>query len=328
MVNIRFIIVRLIIMVLLIPLSLMGRGQSAKSSGSVAFTIDEKDLIPEGITYDPATHQFFISSICKEKVVAVDDKGSARDFLKSGQDGILQTLGMKVDNQTRRFWVVSNMDAGNIHQSAVHVFDIESGTLIKKFILSKDTAHLFNDIALAGNGDAYITDSYSRVIYTVPADLAGLRPFAESDSFLKGSNGLVVSPDGKLLYVATSEGITIVNLKTLDIRPIRNPGKVSAAGIDGLVFFKESLFGVTNSKDNESEMFIARYKLSTDLKEISGIEIIDKGNPLFNLPTTCVIAGDYLYCLANTSLRLYFQDKTNSKGNLRNPIILKYKITD
>ena len=75
-------------------------------------------------------------------------------------------------------------------------------------------------------------------------------------------------------------------------------------------------------------MFIARYKVSQDLNEIMGIEVIDKGNPLFNLPTTCVIAGDYLYCLANTSLRLYFQDKTNSKGKLRNPIIMKYKIAD
>ena len=328
MVNIRFVKKSLIFMGLLIPLSLMVSGQNTKNSGSVAFTIDEKDLIPEGITYDPPTQQFFVSSINKEKVVAVNDKGSARDFLKTGQDGILQTLGMKVDVQKRRFWVVSNKDAGNNHQSAVHVFDIESGKLIKKFFLIKDTAHLFNDIALAGNGDAYITDSYSHVIYTVPADLSVLRPFAESASFLRGSNGLVVSPDNSLLYVATSNGITVINFQTLDIRPIRNPTNIPAGGIDGLVFYKGSLFGIINSKDNESEMFIARYKVSQDLNEITGIEVIDKGNPLFNLPTTCVIAGDYLYCLANTSLRLYFQDKTNSKGKLRNPIIMKYKITD
>ncbi len=145
--------------------------EALKVNGSVAFTINEKDLIPEGITFDPVTNQFFISSIKKEKVVAVDEQGRARDFLKPGQDGILQTLGMKVDILKRRLWVVSNKKDDSGSQSAVHVFDIESGTLIKKFIISEKTEHLFNDLALSGHGDAYITDSYSHIIYTVPADL-------------------------------------------------------------------------------------------------------------------------------------------------------------
>lgn len=97
-------------------------------------------------------------------------------------------------------------------------------------------------------------------------------------------------------------------------------------GIDGLVFYKGSLIGIVNSKDTESEMFVARYILSPDLKEITEKQIIDKGNPLFNLPTTSTMAGDDLYCLGNTSLRLYFQDKNNEKGLFKNPLILKYTV--
>jgi hypothetical protein len=313
--------------VLMFTATIILTGQPPKVTGSVAFTINEKDLIPEGITYDPLTHQFFVSSIKKEKVIAIDEKGIARDFLKTGQDGILQTLGMKVDVQKRRLWVVSNKKDDRGSQSAVHVFNAESGILIKKFIISEKTEHLFNDLALSGEGDAYITDSYSHVIYTVPADLAILKPFAESESFLKGSNGLTVSPDNRILYVATAEGITVINLQTMDIKPINRAENITDSGIDGLVFYKGSLFGVVNSKDHESDMYIAGYKLSNDLVGITGMNIIDKGNPVFNLPTTCVIAGNYLYCLASTSLRIYFQDK-NSTDKLNDPIIMKYKIDE
>jgi DNA-binding beta-propeller fold protein YncE len=328
MINIIDMTPKMIIISLLFFIITIANGQTSKVIGTVAFKINEKDLIPEGITYDPANHNFFISSINKEKVVMVNENGVASDFLASGQDGILQTLGMKVDVLKRRLWVVSNKDGNNRHQSAVHIFDIESGKLIKKFLLEKDTAHLFNDLALSANGDAFITDSYSHVIYTVPADLSGLRTLAESGSFLKGSNGLTVSPDNKILYVATAEGITMINLKTLDIIPIRTDENITASGIDGLVFYKGSLIGVTNSKNAESEMFIARYRLSPAQDEITDMIFIDKGNPLFNLPTTCVIAEDYLYCLANTSLRVFFQDKSNSQNKLQDPIVLKYKISE
>ncbi len=138
---------------------------------------------------------------------------------------------------------------------------------------------------------------------------------------------MTVSPDNEILYVATGSGITVINIKTLDIKPILRSEKITDSGIDGLVFYKGSLFGVVNSKDEESEMYIAGYKLSNNLVEITEMKIIDKGNPLFNLPTTCVIAGNYLYCLANTSLRIYFQDK-NSTDRLQNPVIMKYKIDE
>ncbi len=321
-------IIKLFLIFLFLPIITLTFAQNVKIPASVAFTIAEKELIPEGITYDPGTHQFFVSSINKEKVVAINAKGIARDFLQSGQDGILQTLGMKVDSIKRRLWIVSNKQGNDNNASFVHVYNIESGTLIKKFILVKDTIHLFNDLALTSQGDAFITDSYSDVIYTVTSDLNELKPLIESDKFLKWSNGLTVSPDNTLLYVATGSGIVIIDLQTLDIKPMRKPESISTSGIDGLVFYKGSLIGVINSKDYESEMYIARYKLSPDLREIDGMSIIDKGNPLFNLPTTCVMVDDYLYCLANTSLRIFLQKKMNYENELHNPVILKYKIPE
>lgn len=38
----------------------------------IAFRISEKDLIPEGIAYDPATASFFVSSIFKNKIIRIE----------------------------------------------------------------------------------------------------------------------------------------------------------------------------------------------------------------------------------------------------------------
>jgi hypothetical protein len=62
-----------------------------------AFRVAENDLIPEGITHDSVTGDFFLGSLHKQKIVRVDASGRARDFKTSGQDGLWQVLGMKVD---------------------------------------------------------------------------------------------------------------------------------------------------------------------------------------------------------------------------------------
>jgi len=300
--------------------------QKEKGAASVAFRLEEKNLIPEGITYDPVTKQFFVSSINKEKVISITRKGTVSDFITQGKDSIMETLGMKVDARKRQLWVVSNKKIEEVNYSAVHVYNIDNKQLINKIIVRDSQPQLFNDLVLTKSGDAYITDSYAGKIYRLKSDFEKFELFSGPDSLLQWVNGISVSPDDRILYPASGACITTIDIQTRIIRPISDPAKIGSAGIDGIVFYKGSLIGIVNTKDNESEMFIARYELDSDLKEILGMSVIDKGNPLFNLPTTCVIAGDDLYCLGNTSLRLYFQDKTNEKNLFMNRLILKYKL--
>src|SRR6478736_4914990 len=62
----------------------------------IAFRLTEKDLIPEGITFDPTTKSFYVSSINKRKIVKVDEQGRVSDFIPSGQDEIGEVLGLKI----------------------------------------------------------------------------------------------------------------------------------------------------------------------------------------------------------------------------------------
>lgn len=317
-----------LVVALILSSSAAGAATADTTSVSVAFRLDEVDLIPEGIAYDPQTRQFFLSSINKAKVLAVSETGVASDFVKSGQDGLLESLGLKVDAGRRRLWVLSNKEEGGRYLSAIHVFHIDSSTCLKKFVLDRASPQLFNDLALSPDGGAYVTDTEAGRVYVVAADLSPPVLFGESADLLKGANGITLSPDNGLLYVAANAWITIVDPRTGAMRPAGNRADLAQYGIDGLVCYRGDLIAVVNEVQWAEDIHIARYRLSPDGKDVVGAAIIDKGNPLFNIPTTCVVVGDSLYCLANTSLGIYLSGQMEDADRLQKPTVLKYPLRD
>ena len=77
--------------------------------------------------------------------------------------------------------------------------------------LRPNAAHFANDIAVDGQGNSYVTDCFSPIIYKVDAQgtanifLEDNRLAAPAGSF--GLNGIVFHPDGYLLVVKYDEGI-------------------------------------------------------------------------------------------------------------------------
>ena len=236
---------------------------------TIAFTIDEKDLFPEGITYDSKTKQFFLSSLYKEKVIAIDKSGKQSDFIQSRQDGMLRSLGMKVDVERRRLWIVSDSDWSDSLISVVHIFNIDTKKLERKLFTEKGKIPAFNDLIVTKDGDAYISDWKGNSIYYVPSDLSKVELFLKSDSLLVGANGMAASPDNSFLYVSSyEEGIVLVDLKSKSINPIGNQMSVDTRGIDGLMLYKNSLIGISNGDTDLNKHYIARYELGTDGREI------------------------------------------------------------
>src|SRR5258705_2311928 len=80
----------------------------AQADVKAIFTKTEKDVIPEGITINPADGMIYVSSIALKKIIAIDKNGAHKDFIKSNQDEFLEGLGMKIDAKKQWLWVVSN----------------------------------------------------------------------------------------------------------------------------------------------------------------------------------------------------------------------------
>jgi hypothetical protein len=299
-----------------------------QSTVETAFVVKEKDLIPEGIAYDPASEAFFLSSIHKNKIIRIAKTGLVSDFATSNKDGLLQVLGMKVDN-AGRLWACNNnpdYDTAKANITAqVHVFEISTGKLVKKFALKDRKKHLFNDLHQMSNGDTYVSDSDGGAIYVIKKESDKIEPFLTPGSLIY-PNGITASADESKLFVSTGSGLGIVSvdLNTKKITSIRHP-HFFIFGMDGLYYHKNKLIGVQNVTFPEG---IVELGLAESLENFTSVRSLVSEHPAFISPTTGVIAGDYFYFIANSQLFQVVrnQGKIKDPAGLKDVIILKIKL--
>ena len=163
-----------------------------------------------------------------------------------------------------------------------------------------------NDIAIAPNGDAYITDSERPVLYRIPA--AELRhpsaavqdlpvflewedpPYSDYEPGFLEANGIVVTPDGKfLLVVHYSDGILFrVRLSDKQVRRVDLGGYRLISG-DGMVLTDDQ------RPLRRSPLRLARRQVPPQRSATTrGRLLSETTDPTFHGPTTAAIAGDRL----------------------------------
>jgi len=304
---------------------------------TVAFTIPEKDLVPEGIGYDPVGKAFYIGSLHKRKIVKItpDPLGGNpkfEDFTAEGQDGLYCVLGIKIDPKRRILWAISSaepfmkgytkVDDG---KSGLFAYDLKTGKLIKKVIPQTSGPHLLNDLILDPKGNVFLTDTRSNEIFTLRADKNEMEVLLPPRT-LETPNGITISDDGRVLFIASIPmGVYRLDLETKQLARLGYVQGISLAGIDGLYFYKNSLVGVLNMINGGR---VARYYLNSGLDFVTGTELIECNNPLFDDPTTGALSGNWLYYIANSQYESAFDDKGAILpiDKLHDVVILKAKL--
>jgi len=302
-----------------------------RSASSVAFRLEERDLIPENVAWDPATQTFFIGAIYKRKIVARDRAGKVRDFVASKQDGLGGVLGMKLDLKRRRLWAVSYngpnppvMDAPpDEHLRGVFIFDLNTGKLVRKVTSFADGEPLSaNDVVLDSQGNAYLSSCRRGAVCRVGAEDATAEVFLPSEA-IGFVNGIAISDDDRYLFVAHGNGVERVEIATHAHITLAHAPGISLSGADGLSFYKGSLVAVQNGLQPER---VARYWLSRDMSRVERAEILEVNNPHFIIPTTGCIAGETFYYMANSNLRAFQEGKILPWENLVEPVILQIRL--
>jgi sugar lactone lactonase YvrE len=284
------------------------------------FVLKEKDLAPEGIAYDPVDRKFYISSVSKRKIVVVGEDGNAADFKTSGQDGLGETLGMKVDSKRRFLWVVSDssapggaagenmMPAGVDKQYGVFQYDLKSGALLYKHLLPAGSRGFLNDVALTSRGEAFVTNTGTGEVFRMSPDHDGIEPFLPADT-VPQANGIAVSSDDRVLFVAGWLGVARVDIASRRVKMLSKPRSISDAGLDGMYFYKGSLVGIQNPDLHPGRAM--RYYLNSAMDQIERAEVLESYNPLFEVPTTGTLVENSLYFMANTQV-----DKLTARGTM------------
>jgi hypothetical protein len=286
--------------------------------GALAFTVAESDLIPEGLAWDARSKKLYLGSINKRKIVEIGPYGAVRDFIAAGQDGIGSVIGMKVDPRTNTLWANS---LSNTEGSGVFHYDLATGRPIKKYVLPMDL--LFNDLDATAKGDVFATATRAQALYWISAKTDKLEEWRPGLK-LRDANGIALSSDQRLLFVATfPDGVTVIDLESGSVRGLAHPARISLASIDGLYFHDNSLIAIQNGGIAHR---VARFFLNPALDGVLKAEVLERGNPLFDIPTTGAIAGDTFYFIANSQLHNYGAKGIVDRAKLRPISILKLKL--
>jgi sugar lactone lactonase YvrE len=285
----------------------------AQVKPKVVFIIKEKDIIPEGIAYDPAQEIFYLSSIHKHKILKINSKGNVSDFITSDQDGVIEVLGMKVD-RSGNLWACNNSpEQDSINKIAnIHIYNTKTKKLIRKFSLADGKKHLFNDLVFLNSGDVYITDTNESAIYMIKKNSERLEEFFAPGS-IQFPNGITATSDEKKLIVATGGplGIVTLDLATKKIESIKHP-KFTIVGADGLYRDKNKLIAVQNNLFPEG---IFELTLNNDNRSFEKINFLTSNEKQFDTPTTGVIVDNEFYFIANSQL----MQVLGNNGKIKNP---------
>ena len=268
---------------------------------STAYALPGDRVYPEGITTDPYTGALYAGSFHDGTIFKMTPgRRVAAEFLPAGADGRTAALGLKID-RARRLWAV-DANAG------VAVYDIPSRHLLARFDVPGNGARLVNDLAIAPDGSAYITDSLRSVVYRVtprqlararerggrapltPAfDLAGvLEPHEPGNTTL---NGIVADSAGRYLLTVDMAGGDLyrIGLSSGEVRKVALRGGDVWQG-DGMELRHGKLWVAHPIPDANA---ISRWRITPSGRTATmELRIVDQ---TLQLPTTLLRENGRLY---------------------------------
>jgi hypothetical protein len=280
------------------------RLQAARS----ALAISQPALYPETLEVDQRTGKFLVSSIREGAVYEVGLDAVPRPLIQDPK--LTSVLGIAVDQRSNRL-LATNSDLGaSVKRSArgikkeagVGAYDLTTGEALfyadlSAFLPAGD--HLINGIAVDADGNAYVTDSFSPVIYKVDQD-GGASVFLQSETFAGPGinlNGIAYHPSGYLLVIKKSTG-ELFHIPLHDPQSFRRVGiSRKLTGGDGLLLVgKDQMLVVANQTPDTVSNAIFVLRSEDGWKTGKVLE----SRPLGDVyPTTCASLNGNVYVLSS-----------------------------
>jgi Cu-Zn family superoxide dismutase len=272
------------------------RGVSLRVS---SISLPGATVFPEGIA--AAGAYIYTGSSGQGTIFRAPRRGSAAEILSpGGTDGRTAAIGMKADRK-------GNLIVAGGGTGKVFVLDRATGATLGIYsrpaggVYAPSTPTFLNDVVITKNGDAYITDSFSAVLYRIPAAslaapsttgtleewLAGpaLAPIAYQNGF--NLNGIVADKNRYLLVVQANTGkLYRVTISTKAVQEVTVTGTTLTGG-DGMVLENKNRLSVVH------EGKVDVLKLSRNLRRAKLRATITSST--FDSPTTAAIHKGRLY---------------------------------
>src|SRR6516225_2984047 len=176
----------------------------------IAFTVTQNDLFPEGLAVDTSKRVFYMGSMHHNKIDTVTDAGEVTDFVGEGLYDLMPVGGVHVDPAAHSVWCATA--PGNKNRSEIVHFDAHS-KLLERYTAPGAGPHDLNDLVLRGESEIYVTDTEGNRVYRFDRRSHNFATLALSRPVFY-PNGITVTDDGNVLYVADFLGVLRMDLRT------------------------------------------------------------------------------------------------------------------
>ena len=274
-----------------------------RSEGPIAraqvFTVlAERDLVPEGTAWDPATRSVLIASLNKNKIVAIAPDGSVSERVTSGAHGIGSVVGIHVDATRNVLWVASNARydrATDTSRAALFALDARTGAFRGRYPAPGDGPHFLNDITTGRDGTVYVTDTRGGAVWQLRPGATALERFGID---VDAPNGITASPDGRYLFVADGDHIQVISLPRGGTWRLAVPDSFNIAHIDGLAYHAGALI----AHHPLAFWRVAHYQLDAAHRAVISRELIESNTSHSRTSTTGELAGDRYVFIGNSQI--------------------------
>lgn len=309
------------------------RHLSAQGIAEFAFTAGVADFMPEGIAYDRDTGAYYLSSVRQRRVLRIDTQDQRVNIVDSGQNGMLAALGIKIEPRRRRLWVATSAlpvmqdyDAqDDLGRAGLLVFDKDSGRLRGRYWLPRSsTPQVLGDLAIAGSGKVYTTDSAAGVLYELDPQTKKFTALTKPGE-LESPQGLTFAPGQRYLYLADyHRGLLRYDLQEKKLEALPGREDVCLYGIDGLYYYKGTLVAIQNGiRPNR----VVRIELdeSAPLTRVTGMQVLAANHSDFDEPTLGVLKKNgVFYFVANSHWnRVDARNRLPPEDSLTRPVVLR-----
>lgn len=304
-------------------LSLQQELQKVEIQSDTAFTVKDNGSHIESIAIDESNNAFYFASIHKKKIMKRDKNGKLTDFAKSGEFGLSAVFDLQIDKENNILWACASpmpeMEGYDSTQhSAIFKFSTKTGALLGQYQTENITSSVFGDLTLNTKGEVFVSDGKTNTIFFVDETTKLLSPYFTSEEFWN-IQGITFSADDRYLFIADYiKGPYRLDTSNKELIKLESGIEQSLKGIDGLLYFNNSLIAIQNGVTPNR---VTKYSLNKDLNKIEKATIIDNNHPAFGEPTMGCLSKNRLYYVAN-SLWAAYDENQNLKPDLIKDVVI------
>ena len=297
---------------------------------TVAFRLPERDLLTEGLAFEPDARAFFVGIGAPEQDPAPRGGRNALRFRRLGARRAARRFSRspwtrsaggctRAAPRSRRWPDTRRAMEG---ESAVLAFALDGGRLVGRWPMPTDgKKHAAGDLAIAEDGVVYVSDGLGGGIYRFRPDGGPLETVVAPGIF-RSPQGLGFGPGGRLY--AADWGSGLYRVESGGRREIPGPADLPLFGIDGMVVRGRRIVVTQNGIEPHR---VATFLLDEAGDRVVSGAILDMNDPEFAEPTLGALVGDEFFFIGRSQWSLY--DEQTGKvdaARLRDPVVLQVRV--